>query len=288
MKDPIVVLGPGRCGSTLIQRILNTSENITIWGEHEGFLSKLAESYYVLTESEGMKKNFYSQPIDPSILIGSLTDYQACPNWINSFDKNIIKHTYRSMIAQLLNNQLDIEKNFWGFKEIRYTQHDSALNMWLELFPASYLIFSVRNPFNVVSSMILDWNNPQIIQALIDEKNIERLKQIIIRYAMRWNKVVASFPYWIEKKKLDCYVEKYEDLLADSQSTVKKMFNFLHLPMPDTALSPVSVKVGSSRTPCKSEIQEIIYSMKEDIWQIVGSSAEYFEYDIESVNSFIA
>ena len=285
MKDPIVVLGPGRCGSTLIQRILNTDENITIWGEHEGFLSKLAESYYVLTESEGMKNNFYSQSIDPSILIGSLTDYQACPNWVNSFNKNTIKDTYRSMVAQLLNNRLDIEKNVWGFKEIRYTRHDSALNMWLELFPASYLIFSVRNPFNVISSMILDWNDPKIIQALIDEKNFERLKQIIMGYATRWNNVVASFPYWIEEKKLDCYVEKYEDLLADPPSTVMKMFDFLHLPMPETALNPMSVRVGSSKPPYRSEIRKIIYSVTEDIWQVVGSSAEYFDYDISSAEN---
>ena len=284
MKDPIVVLGPGRCGSTLIQRILNTSENITIWGEHEGFLAKLAESYYVLTESEGMKNNFYSQSIDPSILIGSLSDYQACPNWVNSFNKNIIRHTYRTMIADLLNNKLDIEKHSWGFKEIRYTQHDSALNMWLELFPSSYLIFSVRNPFNVISSMILDWNNPKIIQQLIDNKNYDQLKQIIIRYAKRWDKVVASFPYWIEKKQVTCYIEKYEDLIANPNHAVMQMFDFLGLPMPETALNPMSVRVGSKKLPYKSEIRKIIYSMREDIWQIVGNSANYFNYDISSAN----
>ena len=280
IKDPIIVLGPGRCGSTLIQRILNTSENITIWGEHEGFLIKLAESYYVLTESEGMKNNFYSQSIDPSILIGSLSDYQACPNWVNSFDKNIIKDSYRAMIAELLNNKLDIEKTYWGFKEIRYTQHDSALDMWLELFPSSYLVFSVRNPFNVISSMILDWNNPKIIQQLIEENNFGQLKQIIIGYATRWNKVVSSFPYWIEEKKINAYVEKYEDLLADPNHAVTQMFDFLHLPMPETALNPMSVRVGSRKLPYKSEIKKVINSLSEDIWQILGDSAEYFGYDL--------
>ena len=280
MKDPIIILGPGRCGSTLIQRILNTSENITIWGEHEGFLSKLAESYYVLTQSEGMEKNFYSQPIDPSIIIGSLTDYKACPNWVNSFNKKIIKDTYRAMIAELLNNKLDIEENFWGFKEIRYTQNDRALDMWLELFPASYLIFSVRNPFDVVRSMILDWNNPKTLQNIINNNDLPQIKKLAIKYAIRWNKVIASFSYWMEKKKLNCYVEKYEELLESPEHNVKNIYNFLNLSMPETALNPMSFRVGFRKLPYKSKISEIIYTMREDLWQIVSNAAVYFGYDI--------
>ena len=280
MKDPIIILGPGRCGSTLLQRILNTSAEITIWGEHEGFLSELAKSYYVLTESEGMKRNFYSQPIDPSILIGSLKDYTACPNWVNSFNRKIIRDTYQLMITKLLNNKLDIDKNHWGFKEIRYTKNDPALDMWLELFPSSYLIFSVRNPFDVIRSMILDWNNPKTIQDIINKNDFKQIKQLVIRCANRWNKVVASFPYWIEQNKLNCYVEKYEELLAEPQIHVQQVFNFLNLPMPETALKPMSFRVGSRKLSYRSKICEIIYSMREDIWLIVSNTAEYFDYDL--------
>ena len=285
MKEPIIILGPGRCGSTLLQRILNTAEDITIWGEHEGFLSKLAESYYVLTESEGMKRNFYSQPIDPSILIGPLKDYTACPNWVNSFNKKSISDTYKLMITRLLNNKLDIENKYWGFKEIRYTQNDPALDMWLELFPSSYLIFSIRNPFDVIKSMILDWTNPKTIQAVIETNDFSQIEKWVIRYATRWNKVVGSFQYWIQEKKLKCYVEKYEDLLVEPENNIKQIFDFLHLSIPETALNPVSVRVGSRKLPYISEINKIIYSMREDIWQIVGNSAEYFSYDISLVDN---
>ena len=285
MKDPIIILGPGRCGSTLLQRILNTSENITIWGEHEGFLSKLAESYYLLTQSEGMEKNFYSQPIDPSIIIGSLTDYTACPNWINSFDRKIIKDVYRLMIAELLNNKLDIEENFWGFKEIRYTQNDPALDMWLELFPASYLILSVRNPFDVIRSMILDWNNPQILENIINKNDLPHLKKMVIRCATRWNKVVASFPYWIEEKKLNYHIEKYEELIENPELYVNYLYDFLNLPMPITALKPMSVKVGSRKLPCRAKLSQIIYSMREDIWQVVSKTATYFDYDLSCADN---
>ena len=288
MKDPIIILGPGRCGSTLLQRILNTAENITIWGEHEGFLSKLAESYYVLTESEGMKRNFYSQPIDPSILIGSLKDYTACPNWVNSFNKEIIHDTYRLMITRLLNNNLDTEKNHWGFKEIRYTKNAPALDMWLELFPSSYLIFSVRNPFDVIRSMILDWNNPKKIQALIEGNDFSQIKKLVIRYATRWHEVVGSFQYWIKEKKIICHIEKYEDLLAEPENHIKQVFDFLHLTIPKTALHPMSVRVGSRKLPYASKIRKVVYSMSEDIWQIVAEPAEYFGYSINNVKATIS
>ena len=39
---PIFLLGTGRCGSTLLQKILNSVENAMIYGEHGGFLKQVA------------------------------------------------------------------------------------------------------------------------------------------------------------------------------------------------------------------------------------------------------
>ena len=285
MKDPIIILGPGRCGSTLLQRILNTSENITIWGEHAGFLSDLAKSYYKLTDSEDIKRNFYSQNIDPSILIGSLTDYHACPNWINSFDARIIRNAYINIILNILSNGLDINKIFWGFKEIRYTKNDPAMDMWLELFPSSFIILSVRNPFDVIRSMIIDWNNPATLKKLIDEKKYSQIEKLAIRYALRWNNVLESFKYWIQEKKFNCYIEKYEDLLIDPEKNIEKIFKFLEIPVPENAMAPMSVKVGTRKPAYLSEICKIIYSLRKDIWQNVGNSGEYFNYGISNAGN---
>jgi len=45
-KSPIFLLGTGRSGTTLLQRIINSAEDVIIWGEHGGFLSQVSEAYF--------------------------------------------------------------------------------------------------------------------------------------------------------------------------------------------------------------------------------------------------
>lgn len=288
MKDPIIILGTGRCGSTLLQRILNTAEDITIWGEHAGFMKGLAQSYYVLTESEHIHKNYYSRKnLDYSIIIGSLKDYNQSINWVNSFDKQTTLKNYRNLIIKQLNNGLDTNKNTWGFKEILYTKNDRVVDMLLELFPSCKMIFSLRNPFYVIKSMLLSWSDPKLLKKQLQNQDFTKLSKSVIVYATRWNNVVSSFQYWIMEKKISCYIEKYEPLIAEPEKSIKNIFDFLDLLMPKTALKPISVKVElSQNSPYEPEVRRIIYSLRKDIWQIVGKSAEYFDYDINTVDSF--
>lgn len=286
MKNPILILGTGRCGSTLIQRILNTSENITIWGEHAGFISDLARSYYTITNSEAIEQNFYSKNIDSSILVGELTNYQACPNWINSFNKASIRLAYRNVLINTLCQEVDINQSHWGFKEIRYTKNDPAIDMWLELFPDSSIILSVRNPFDVIKSMIIDWNNLTVLKKLIEDQKYSQIEELVIKFARRWNNIMESYEYWIETKKINCYVEKYEELLIAPAEKINQMFDFLNVPISTNAVKPMSFKVGSKKHNNLSEISNIIYSLRDDIWQIVQKSATYFDYNITSVDKF--
>ena len=46
-KSPIFLLGTHRSGTTLLQRIVNSSEDAMIWGEHGGFLGDIAEAYFL-------------------------------------------------------------------------------------------------------------------------------------------------------------------------------------------------------------------------------------------------
>lgn len=45
MNDqPVFVLSAGRSGSTLLQKLLNSSQELVIWGEHMGILRHLARA----------------------------------------------------------------------------------------------------------------------------------------------------------------------------------------------------------------------------------------------------
>ena len=54
-KSPIFLLGTHRSGTTLLQRIVNSSEDALIWGEHGGFLSQIAEAYFLNFEDSSNK-----------------------------------------------------------------------------------------------------------------------------------------------------------------------------------------------------------------------------------------
>jgi hypothetical protein len=62
-KFPIFLLGTGRCGSTLLQKILNSVDNVMIYGEHGGFLRHIAEAYFLNLEDEKIEKYIMSQNV---------------------------------------------------------------------------------------------------------------------------------------------------------------------------------------------------------------------------------
>ena len=69
LRPPILLLGSGRCGSTLLQRVLNSSPEITVWGEHAGFLTSIAQSYFTLPTGELANQNFRKSPVPYQSLI---------------------------------------------------------------------------------------------------------------------------------------------------------------------------------------------------------------------------
>ena len=294
MKDPIVILGPGRCGSTLLQRILNTSSEITIWGEHSGFLAKLSESYYILTKDKGIQQNLYSRsrPLDPSIVTGQLSNYSIDISWINPFDCEIAKEVYINLIVQLFARKINPEQVAWGFKEIRYTQEDPALKMILELFPETRIVFSIRNPFDVIKSMILAWVPPTRLEKKFQKSESQVALKTVLHYAKRWNDVASSFQYWIaQHPNWNYHIDRYEHLVQAPESVIKELFEFLNVPMPDTALKPMSAKAGKSpkrTTSYEPKVRHAIYSARHQIWDLLEKPAEYFNYELDSVNSFNA
>ena len=51
--QPLFVLSSGqRCGSTLIQRLLNSNHDILIWGEQHGYLNGFLREYRAFLEWE--------------------------------------------------------------------------------------------------------------------------------------------------------------------------------------------------------------------------------------------
>lgn len=143
-ERPIFVFASGqRCGSTLLQRFLNSNPNILIWGEHNGYLRIVAEGFRDLL------------------------------NWSFSNDhqrKTLLKESYDNFLPNLTPTREDLElaaiahvwnlfgaparrlgKNIWGFKEVRY---DAQIALYLqECFSDARFIHLTRNIGDCLLSM---------------------------------------------------------------------------------------------------------------------------------------
>jgi hypothetical protein len=135
-RDPIFILASGqRCGSTLLQRLLNSHPQVMIWGEQEGHLERF------------------------------LTEHRALGRWAKRHDDlrlQFLRDGYDGFMPNVLPDETDVRnaaarylealfgrpatrmgRPIWGFKEVRYDA-DVAL-MLLNLFPDARFIHLTRH-----------------------------------------------------------------------------------------------------------------------------------------------
>ena len=157
---PIFLLGSGRSGTTLLQKILNSADDVMIWGEHGGFLKKIARAYFHHIENPQVnRKIFQENPVakDPSLDFNRLllTDIRYC--WTNWYGRQEVASNFASLIESFFHPP-GMEKRHWGFKEIRYGGGDRTIEMLAELFPNARFVFIARDPVDVIASQAaLGW-----------------------------------------------------------------------------------------------------------------------------------
>jgi hypothetical protein len=157
MKPPIFVLGSGRSGSTLIQRILNSYSDITIWGEHGGFLKETAQAFFRILENRGNNEFIFSD----SHVTGTdrwdqalerknkLDQWQA---WLNFFSRQDVYTFFRRHVEAFFCHPAMGDDHTWGFKEIRYGNEDRVVEFLSCLYPDACFVFLSRNGLNTLAS----------------------------------------------------------------------------------------------------------------------------------------
>jgi hypothetical protein len=216
---PIFLLGTGRCGSTLLQKILNSVDNIVIYGEHGGFLRQIAEAYFLNLEDRKIEKYIMSQNVageDPISVLESLKDPQLWSAWTNWYNRETVKNNFRDFIDSFFNPISLGGKLHWGFKEIRYGQNDRVLEMLADLYPNGRFIFMVRHPVEVVASKIA-----------------ARMSDGIEIDAHRWVEQNSHFLNFYKQNKERSTVFHYEDLISKNNPQLKQLFDWLGFPLTD-------------------------------------------------------
>ena len=212
-KFPIFILGTGRCGSTLLQKIINSVDDAMIYGEHGGFLKEIAKAYFINLENEKIQKYIMAKNIsakDPASVLEILKNPRLWSAWTNWYNKEAIRDNFRSFIESFFNPGSLKHKMYWGFKEIRYGPGDRVMEMLSDLYPEARFIFIIRHPVDVVASKIS-----------------VRMSDGIEADAHKWAEQNAFFLSFGRKNSRRSIIVRYEDLINKDGLQLKQLFDWL-------------------------------------------------------------
>ena len=196
-ETPLFVLGGHRGGTTLLQRLLNSYDDVAVWGEHEGVLTPIADAYFRGAESAQLFANVRAA--------GTSDPRQEWQAWMTAIGRDEWDASFRSLVQSLFLPAPASTVRHWGFKEIRYgvAPGDRAIEMLVRLFPDARLAFIVRNPFNMLASARSRPEGPRDLAAVA-----ETCRRIARRF--------ESFLAWRGRDGLRTYWIVYEELVQAS------------------------------------------------------------------------
>jgi hypothetical protein len=204
---PIFILASGqRCGSTLLQRLLNSHRCILIWGEQKGALQGLTDDHERLLNwsriTQGQRDRF---------------DRDGYDNWTANMapPMDAVQAAARAYVETLFGASTQrLGKRRWGFKEVRYGV--DVARLLVSLFPDARVVHLTRDIVDCFISLKHWENEPQMGWGR--EQTLEALDS--------WQRVNTSFlglnfsPSWYLRVR-------YEDLLADRDRVLGELCRFL-------------------------------------------------------------
>jgi hypothetical protein len=203
---PVVLVGSGRCGSTLLQSILNTNPEFLIWGEHNALLRPIADAYY------GARHERFPDQLNLNAKdrMKRLRNRNHWPAWDNLCGQAEFQDRFRAFIRSLFADP-DGQAVRWGFKEIRYAQSskDQTLRFMFDCFPQMRLIVLIRAPEATIFSVLSHWVFEDRRRGNIAADELDRE---ILRTAHGWNVQYMHLHSLCEAQPANCLRVHYEDL----------------------------------------------------------------------------
>lgn len=210
MSDaPVLLLASGlRCGSTLLQRLLNSHPRLLVWGEQDGFLDRfMAEHRRLLTWQHDYRFQF------PEYLERGYDTFSA--NMLPPAEEltaaavGYLRGLFADPAARL-------GKPRWGLKEVRC---DAAVAAFVrELFPEARIVHLTRDPVACLLSL-KEWEeSPELWSRADTEANFAD-----------WARINASFLPDASPPPPPHLALRYEDLVAHPTATLARLCAFADL-----------------------------------------------------------
>jgi hypothetical protein len=218
---PVFVVGSGRSGTTLLQRLFNSSPEFLIWGEHAGILKQIA-SLYETSRWSYLAERLRVQPDDFASREVALRDMGRWPGWDNALSEQDFRKLCRDFVLSLFTSP-GREPVRWGFKEPRYGIGASAktLPFLHQMFPAARTVIVIRDPFTTVNSMVVAWYHQMNSHAEID--------RWILKTARWWTQIYERLFLFHHEFPAASLILKYEDIHSpDSRSRLEAFLGVEH------------------------------------------------------------
>ncbi|GDY24764.1 hypothetical protein AHAT_06540 [Agarivorans sp. Toyoura001] len=190
--QPVFMMGFNRSGTTLLENILDTQEQVIALSE--------TRSLFNVTEAFSYKLNKrYPQDLPK----------------LNEQDLNILHQEYFDYFThngiQLKDNSVVVDK---------FPLYTIDLPLILSLFPKAKIIFCLRHPADTCLSNFQQnsANNQQ-------QAKLNRLEDCFKRY----QQVFTLFQRYQTELDLNIHFVRYEDLVSDLEKEAKKVFEFLEI-----------------------------------------------------------
>jgi len=216
---PVIIVGSGRCGSTLLQSVLNSNPEFLIWGEHNGFLRRIAAAYYDAAHPRFPDKS----DLDGEHRIKRLRDGRRWPAWDNLCGEAEFLEQFRAFVRSFFADPTG-RATRWGFKEIRYARdgQDHTLRLMFDCFPQTRLIVLIREPAPTIFSMLSRW---AFAENRHGDIQTDELDQRILAAADSWNVQYMHLHVLSQAHAQNWLPLRYEDLA--SPKTYHELSRFL-------------------------------------------------------------
>jgi Sulfotransferase family len=252
---PVFVVGSGRSGTTLLQRLFNSSPEFLIWGEHAGILRQIA-SLYETARWSYLAERLRMQPDDFASREASLRDLKRWPGWDNARNEQDFRKLCRDFVLSLFTGA-GREPVRWGFKEPRYGLGASAKTLAFlhHMFPAARTVILIRDPFATITSMVVSWYDQLHSNAEID--------RWILKTARWWTQIYERLFLFHHEFPASSLILKYEDI--HSPDCRWRLEKFLEIEHPLNKWNDI-LAVIQDETDKQSEFSERVRERLKEHW----------------------
>ncbi len=248
MKQPVIIIGMHRSGTSMLTRILQDAGLFMGINKDEN-----DEAWYFLSFNDWIIR-------------------QANASWDNPYNYNFIDQKFKTQIKRIFNQRkkslhlinyigfknylkyrsLDNIDFAWGWKDPRSTL---TLDIWKDLYPNAKVIHIYRNPIDVayslkVRSEKINTNYNITYKTKIKEYLLKGNAIYNISYrVMNIHEGYLLWKEYVEKalNESDALHIQYEDLLENPQSNLKKVFEYINLSVSENHIEKYTKYFDASR-----------------------------------------